>query len=669
MGYATQLRDWLLANDPAFSRLRLAVRVTAIIVISFVVLLIIDRTIVTLPMAAYALAVMLAAQGELAVRDYSPAEQAKTRFVAVLASIASTGIAAFLEPYRLVSDAVFLAVIFLATYGRAYGQRWFAVGMFAFMSYFVGAYFHPPITDMPLVALGPIVAGLCNYLVRTFLLPDDWRRDLVAAMRSVLSRVDVILKFLAHLARKKHRSAKDVEELRRHQARLTEAVLMAEGLVPKNGRDLLPGEGDPAADLIIDLFDLHMAAESAIVLGRHRLAGGPLMDALVKGDDDAVAREAKHCVTKGDEEAETAHAMLWVRDARATLTKAINEAEATRFAGFEEPAPPAPELRHPTFSLDDPSLRNALQITLASGIAMVFGLMLSRQRWFWAVLTAFLVFNNTSSRGDTMVKAFQRTIGTLVGIIIGMVLAIIVGDHIAIIIGVAIVCIFLGYYFLRVSYATMSFFVTVVICLLYSFTDKLTLGILQLRLEETMIGAVAGIGVAFYVFPVRTEERLDKAVNKWFGILRDLLEAAAKDKDKDKPSSDLIALSIKLDKAYRDIAAASRPLGAFWQVVTRPGQIRKTLGLFMACTYWARIFAGKIALSGIPMDDEIRRVVDQNLERVDMLTKKGCSCFFAKRNTAPSPGGDNLLPLSRKDSRLGIDMIGMYLDRLYPLQG
>lgn len=663
MGYASRLRDLLLANDPAFSRLRLSVRVTTIIVLSILILLALDQWIAPIPFASYTLAFLLAAQGELAVHDNSPAGQMKTRVFAIVASIIATSVAALLESHRLISDAAFLLVIFLVAYGRAYGQRWFAVGMFAFMSYFVGAYYHPPFTDMPYVALGPIVAGICSYAVHGFILPDDWQRDLVTAMRSVLSRVDVILKYLAHLSHKKHIAAKDAQELHRCQARLTEAVLMAEGLVPTNGRDLLPGEGDPAADLIIHLFDLHMAAESVIVLSRHRLAGRPLMDALVKGDDEAVEREAKRIMTRGDDEAETAHAMLWARDARSTLTKALDEAEATRFAGFEEPAPPAPDLKLPTFSLHDPGLRNALQITLASGIAMVFGLMLSRQRWFWAVLTAFLVFTNTSSRGDTMVKAFQRTLGTLIGIVIGMMLAIIIGDHVVLIVGVAIVCIFLGYYFLRVSYATMSFFVTVVICLLYSFTDKLTLDILQLRLEETVIGAVAGIGVAFYVFPVRTEERLEKAVNKWFAILRDLLEAAVKN----KPSSDLIALSIKLDKAYRDIAAASRPLGAFWQVVTRPGQIRKTLGLFMACTYWARIFAGKIAFSGTPMDDEIRRAVDQNLERVDTLTKKGCACFFAKRATAPSPS-DNLLPLSRKDSRLGIDMIGMYLDRLYPLQ-
>ena len=62
-------------------------------------------------------------------------------------------------------------------------------------------------------------------------------------------------------------------------------------------------------------------------------------------------------------------------------------------------------------------------MTIASAIAMVGGVTLSPERWFWAVLTAFLIFSNTQSRGDLTVRALNRTLGTAIGIFIGIGLA------------------------------------------------------------------------------------------------------------------------------------------------------------------------------------------------------------------------------------------------------
>ncbi len=45
---------------------------------------------------------------------------------------------------------------------------------------------------------------------------------------------------------------------------------------------------------------------------------------------------------------------------------------------------------------------------------------MSEQRWFWAVLTAFLVFVNTQSRGDAVLRSLDRAIGTAAGIVVGI---------------------------------------------------------------------------------------------------------------------------------------------------------------------------------------------------------------------------------------------------------
>ncbi|MEJ1976746.1 MAG: hypothetical protein WDN49_12150 [Acetobacteraceae bacterium] len=49
--------------------------------------------------------------------------------------------------------------------------------------------------------------------------------------------------------------------------------------------------------------------------------------------------------------------------------------------------------------------RAAAQVTLASAVAMAGGLALSPNRWFWAVITAYVVFLGARSRGDAIYRA------------------------------------------------------------------------------------------------------------------------------------------------------------------------------------------------------------------------------------------------------------------------
>ncbi len=114
------------------------------------------------------------------------------------------------------------------------------------------------------------------------------------------------------------------------------------------------------------------------------------------------------------------------------------------------------------------------------------------------MLASFLVFTNTNSRGDTAMKALQRSLGTLFWDCDGAGL----GDafsstHVVAALAVTTVAIFLAFYFLQTSYATMTFFVSIALCLVYGMIGTLTVDLLMLRIEETMLGAVAGTFVAF----------------------------------------------------------------------------------------------------------------------------------------------------------------------------
>jgi len=660
MHFAHQCRDWLAANDPAFSRLRQASRVTLTIALSFIILFAIHVAIVPLPEVAYALGILLSIQGGFTVRDKRASEQLVTRLIGCLASVLAVSLAAVLADQRYFSDFAFLAIIFAASWVRALGVRWNAVGMFAFMSYFMGAYFRPQLGEMPLVALGSVVSVLVAHGVRIFLLPDNWRKDLLRALESVMGRVNQMLVELAVCVRDGELSEREHRALLQAEERLKEVVLMAESFIPKPSDDAESSD-TPAAEIAMRLFEVHLAAESMIVLSQNAPPSFALVHAVIAHDDALLARETAGFETKANNRSvETIRAMIWLRDARDALGATLAEGRTTGFSDVEGAGAARTKIKWPKLSLDDPAMRSALQITLATGIAMVFGLLLSRERWFWAVLTAFLVFTNTNSRGDTVVKAVQRSMGTVLGIAVGMALAVLVAGHTAVAISLSVVAIFLGFYFIQVSYGTMTFFISIVLCLVYGMTGALTLEVLKLRVGETIIGATIGALVAFLVFPAKTRGALDVALGRWFDALGALLDAAGSS----GPGLELIRLSQSLDAAYRDVTTAAKPLGSSWNLVRKPGHIRQTLAIFMACTYWARIFARNVAFSRDDPDGEIARNVAENLERLKVVAARGSGCFFVDRKASRSAGRH--LPLSRGGTRLGIEMVGSMLDRLYP---
>jgi uncharacterized membrane protein YccC len=303
-------------------------------------------------------------------------------------------------------------------------------------------------------------------------------------------------------------------------------------------------------------------------------------------------------------------------------------------------------------------MRSALQITVAAAIAMTLGLGLSRERWFWAVLASFLVFTNTNSRGDTAMKALQRSVGTLFGIGIGLLLATLLSGHLAPALVITSLSIFLAFYFLQTSYATMTFFVSIALCLVYGMIGSLTLDLLLLRVEETALGAAVGTLVAFVVFPARTRGALDLVLDKWFAALDALLKATAAG----EPRHRLIGLSQTLDAAYKDLATTARPLGSSWSVVTRPGQVRQTLAIFLAATYWARMMA-KNREASITSDDA-RQLIDASITRVASASARRSECFFVDRKIPVSTSRHH--PHASKGWRQGLEMIGLTLERLYP---
>lgn len=651
--------DRLLAHDPALSRVKMGARVTLTILASILALIAVHLAVTPLPSISYALAIVLSIEGGVAVKDKTPGDQLTTRLMGCAASLFCITLAAALEPVRLVADLTFLCVILAASLARVFGPRGFAVGMFAFISYFIGAYLRPTLTELPLAALGPLFAVVLGHLIRKYLLVDDWRRDLTKALRAIQRRISVILLRLAQLSRNGALTDKDRLELRQMEEQLKDVVLMAEGLLPRNPDGSMPSGDSPVTAVSMAIFDLHLAAESVIVQSLSALAPASLFEAVLVGDAAGAKKIAENPDIDEARTKQSVHALLWLQRASSALTEATSDRSFQQLMAFGDVSQSEIQTKA-DFSWKNPLVRAAVQITIASGIAMIFGLLLSRDRWFWAVLTAFLVFNNTRSRGDAALRAIQRSVGTLAGVAIGLAVATLLAGQMAATVVLAAVCVFLAFYFLQVSYALLSFFVTIVLCLVYGLIGQLTLEVLLLRLEETVIGSVAGMFVAFVIFPSSTRSTVELVLARWYDALGQLLDAIKDGESRYR----LIELSNRLDEAYRDLTNAARPLGSAWSLVTRPGPIRQVLALFLASSYWARILARDFANAENRDDPEIRRAIDNARQALEKAAVRKADCFSAKTPRHAAVGTN--LPPPGQGVAHGADMVANLLNRLYP---
>ncbi|MGH3423849.1 MAG: FUSC family protein, partial [Nocardioidaceae bacterium] len=237
----------------------------------------------------------------------------------------------------------------------------------------------------------------------------------------------------------------------------------------------------------------------------------------------------------------------------------------------------------------DFTTRQAVQVTLAGVIAVVLGRELDSTRYYWAVITAFIAFTGTGTRSEAFLKAFNRVLGTLLGLGAGIWLAQLTAGHTAWMLAVIIASVFFGFYLQRVSYAYMIFFITIMIAQLYGILHQFSDGLLMLRLEETVIGAVAGIAVALLFTPLSTRDTISATQSRLLTDLADLLETAA-----GTAAGGLDAAMRGVDNRLRQLLQAVAPLSHPLVWDASPGATRHRLTLYGSCVRTTRSLAATL---------------------------------------------------------------------------
>ncbi|MFI8189141.1 FUSC family protein [Streptomyces sp. NPDC085946] len=674
----TRLRDRVAASDPGLLRLTAGLRTVGAIASALAVLAVLGADVTHLVAGA-----MAAMAATFAIREKQRAAQAVTLALGLPVALASVSLGALLHTRVVAGDVFFVVLIFCAVYGRRFGDRGTALGLIGFQVYFLSLFVGATPAELPALCGAITVAFACSAVVRFAVVPvtpAGVLERLRQAFRARLARlVTAQLALLDAVGPEEaDRALRDVRE---GTARLHETALMIQGRLEEGTPDASVArlvqrrvaDAEIAAERLGLLLLSARGAERADTLALH-LPGAPAPPAdrppapdaaiaTLRRDLMALRTLVTHTGTSGtalshvrnrllgyrDEErlpsgppavqdvfrgiGEAARAVLGLRvaldgpqdesdDSPATArSREEMDAEDAAIDAGEEGADEAERT-----GLRRPTTRAAVQVAVGSTLAIVGGELLSAQRWYWAVLTCWIVFLNTASTGEILVKGYRRLLGTVFGVVAGIVLAGLVGRHTWTAFALVLVLIFAMFYVAPLSYTLMSFFVTAMLGLLYTLLHTYSLDVLVLRVEETALGAACGVVAAALVLPVRTDRRTNELLGTVLDRLADVTEGAVGQLS-GGPSDDLLDKARELDKALGDLRAAVQPLThPVTPLRARRSTAQYVVALLETCAYHARSLAATAELlpthPSIAADPRLRGAARRTVVNIEAIAAR-----------------------------------------------
>lgn len=606
--------------DPGLVRLRLASIGTASMILAAAATSGVRR-LSGQPVTMVLVGALLAMISNLAVNEVEVPRLRITTLLMLGPALVSLAAGTLLASHRVFADVVFVTVTVVAVYIRRFGARGFALGMAAFMAFFVTQLLHGTPAQLPWLLVAATLGIGSTLVLRGWAFAERPQRTLHRLVRAFYARLHALIEAVANLLTAPPPDIEDqLHDVERRRAGLNDAALL---LADSLQRDEVDHQDDAAggdggdrdqADHLLSLLDTELAAERLAVAATRLVelespVDGGSRRALLAGLDGLAAAsatgtapamistllgEAKRSVGALATETQgyigriqpVAFAMIRLANAMETAQRAQGGCPAKDGAALRPPdgpdgaAAPAERLAGPDrpadsgtdkddaatgTDADQPqglalSTRQALQVGIATSLAITVGELVSPARWYWAVLTAFIVFANTSSRGDVISRGWQRLVGTVGGVLAGMGLAVLVSGHELLALLVLFGCAFLTLYLMRIAQWLMAFWITAVLAVLYGLIGQFSVHTLVLRIEETAVGVALGTLSAYLVLPKRTQEAFGEALGEMVDAADAVLAGSVERILGRAPASPLGQLTRDLHQALSTLRQRAKPL-------------------------------------------------------------------------------------------------------------
>ncbi|MCR6482362.1 FUSC family protein [Amycolatopsis sp. OK19-0408] len=627
--FRTAALDRLAAADPGLVRLRLAGSAVLGIILAVAALLPAH-----LPLTVMLVGAVAAMMTAFTVNDPTPGGQAGTLVLALLTGAASITVASLGSALPPLDSVVFVLLIFVAVYAQRFGARGTALGSIGFFLFFFPMFLQAHLAQVPQLLVALTVGVLANAVVRFVLLRHNAEAEFLRVRRAFRARLGAVVRATeAYLA--VNGSERTRKQLRSALSRLHECVLLIEDAAPDvvdaRAADRLRRraiEVELAVQWLASTVQRTCSDELTTEVRDDLIARLARFRALMERDPRELplisqTGEYSRMLVEGSRIDSHATPGDGVRKALAELALADDRAqraaapESTVDSVEEDDEEPTPAFAY------DNRTRSAIQAVVGGGLAVLGGELVSHQRWYWAVLTVFVVFIGASSAGATFVKGVRRLGGTLIGILGGVLLSLLVSGNTPATLALILVCVFGMVYTARVSQVVMAFFITSMLGLLYSMLGTFSVEVLWIRVAETAVGAAAGILAAVVIVPVRTRSVMLDDITAVLDELEEFLEHT-RDLLAGEENVNVIELSRDLDRAVEQVRTTIEPL-------THPVNLRSArrdygwhvLTTLETIAFRARHVAARAQpgmLAG-PDADRLRLFTGRLLANIDVLRK------------------------------------------------
>ncbi|MDR6620833.1 FUSC family protein [Sinomonas atrocyanea] len=649
-GFLRRIADIAVASDPGLGRLHLGLAGAGNVAVCMAVGYGLARllhanaqgTVVFMLLSS-----VVAMIGTNALVDHRIKSNAITAAYFPLAMGAGITAGTLLAPNQPASLVGFVVVMFLAVWMRRFGLGYFFYGFMLWNGYFFASFLKTTLPAIPAMLVAIVVATAVVLLLSCTVFRRHPRRTLAAVFRSMGARQRGLARAcIALLESDPGSPAADRASLAIFRARAlaTEAALMSDGWAAH--APALP-EGWTASTLRARLLELQLGLDR-LTLGTRQLAASDAGPALRSAAAEALGALAAANPARAREAAAAlpelaSAAPRSVQAAAADLHRGIsivasvpnrpvlsrtvqeNEPEFVPAAGLvlgQLPGIPsvASEV-DPRGASWNPltrlqfATRQAVQVAVAGTLAIVVGSLISGQRYYWAVIAAFVSFAGTGTRFDTTRKSLLRVAGTLGGLVAGVVVARLTNGNLFAALAVIVASIFCGNYLMRISYAYMIFFLTIMLSELYAILGQFSDELLLLRLDETAAGAAVGIAVALLVTPVSTRDTIRLVQGSVLAAVADLL-GTLRERALDPTSVSADAVDervIAADNQLRRLVLVGEPLTRYQIWENRPRAIRRRLTLVANIVATARSLsdaACRLDQADAELAAEIEKVAD-----------------------------------------------------------
>jgi uncharacterized membrane protein YccC len=573
--------NWFISTDPGLIRLRTATWAVLTAGISFLMLsFAVNRIGQASPINLLGVIVGVSA---IAVNDPDLPGQRMTTLLIPVPALIAVLLAVLLPPTHLIRELVLLAVIFTAVRLRQYGARGALLGLVVFMTYLFSFNLSLPLNQLPWATAAIIIGMLVAFLVRFVLLPIRPAVIFRQSLHAFQISANALLDRLVDLVQNPQHLDHDRQAVAKQLYKIGELAIDLESLLgPPPGA---AGSNDPVEIWRTCLLEFEMSLEMLVdntvhivqgkLLSTEKLAGfAPLFHDLQTSLQSNTTSQPLQLDT-----------IINYRAAQgnSTLNQALTHIEwaarsLSRCTIWPVPREVAKRLEstrlvspHTSASQAGPeNLRLAIQATLAVGLAIFAGVLISATRWYWAVIAAFVLFVRASTIEEAISRAWQRVAGTLVGVIVGIFLAEVVVDDTRLEVIILLAGFFIAYFLITLTYTGFVFVLTVVLAMLYKLLGSFQPGLLVLRLEETLVGAAAGLLVALFVFPQFSKAKNRKEMSEFMQKVSRSLEPIIPGAQVAEQIEPLRHTVHELDRQLRALRGAISSLGGRFLSLTSP---------------------------------------------------------------------------------------------------